>query len=367
MERRACSECSRRKQRCDEKRPCSRCIMRHVPELCIYPKEEPVNPLSHFVSNMGYHVRTAYLAQDENTVIPLNNPFEIPPTLVAVAQQIINHLPRPLFPISYPFSGRENYYTSLWLQPRPESVLEIAREYPKRFSANYFLETLIDRPLGWKWLLHCLEFMSDPATTKHVHDQIIRKVGDYFSNVPAEATYQRFSAFAMVFSTTEKIHMSAEEEEIVKSLFGVQTLENCDIAITRSYEFLDVQDNHTFKVLVEANSAFENLRGCSLHGEVELLALGKGLFGTPSLLWNFHENYWPMIADIFLGSLLRNPAWVTDVVHVRNTNGDTIECLMHVFASYSDEGVRTALTWCFKPRSATYKPEQLLTKALSIK
>eukprot|EP00475_Leptophrys_vorax_P033657 TRINITY_DN53222_c0_g1_i2.p1 TRINITY_DN53222_c0_g1~~TRINITY_DN53222_c0_g1_i2.p1 ORF type:complete len:587 (-),score=139.49 TRINITY_DN53222_c0_g1_i2:42-1802(-) len=236
MERvRVCGECKQRKQRCDEKRPCSRCIMRGVAHQCKYPNEETVNPLSHFVSTMRYNLTSSYLghavSDDDRTIIDNNggNPFEIPPALLRTcAAAEMNQLPRSLYPISYPFTGRENYYTSLWLQPRPDSITEIARGIPKRFSADFFREMLIDRPVTWKWLLHSLEFLSDPATTKIVHDQIIRKVSDAsassgrvtLTNRVQETSYKRITAASQVFSNTEKIHMSAEEEEIVKTLFG---------------------------------------------------------------------------------------------------------------------------------------------------
>jgi len=253
--------------------------------------------------------------------------------------------------LRFPFQEtQKNYFTSIWLQPHPTADTEIVHYYPQRYSAEFYKEYVLNHPISWKWFLYSLEFVVDSPTVKRLHERVVDRVLNETLLDPVSQkmlialkdSEHYYSQPAMVFVTTNNINFSAEEQEIIKAIFNVEDLNTSDVAMIRCSEFFDSKTLH-FKMVVEGNICLEQLVAISLKEFAETLMSGRGLFRVAPLFWTFDPTYWPKIVEFLLGSVFRQPAYITDIFIIRDSKGERIPCLMHLFASYdSNVGVRTA-------------------------
>jgi hypothetical protein len=253
--------------------------------------------------------------------------------------------------------------TSLWIEPLSKEVIDAAMKFTVKFSGAYFADFLIQQPLSWKWFIHSLEFILDSPTTKLLHDRIIqRAIDDESVDDSSKGLLAAMKCFpglnrpTMVFMKGSRFLMSPEEEQIVKTLFNVNSIENSDVAIYQIREFFDA-DTMSFKLLVEMNEAMERLLNLRAGDFAQTIHAGRGLFRVGPLFWSYEKPFWPIAAEYLLGSVFRQPVFMTHIVNVMTSQGKKVPSLLHAFASYDSEfGVRTSTTVCHKPLSATFKP-----------
>eukprot|EP00475_Leptophrys_vorax_P032823 TRINITY_DN5116_c0_g1_i1.p1 TRINITY_DN5116_c0_g1~~TRINITY_DN5116_c0_g1_i1.p1 ORF type:complete len:386 (-),score=90.00 TRINITY_DN5116_c0_g1_i1:62-1219(-) len=367
----ACQQCKTRKQKCSEERPCSNCTKRGVPQLCT----DSPPPTTTQQSSTGNKNNNAENNEDElpkatrrrlsfgKKIFPRNQ------FLLRYASEASDggghKIQRPLSSFCASFPDR-SYFTSLWVKHLPKQDMDLVVNYHWKYPLGFIAEFLLKRPLSWKWFVSTLQGFIGPIGSDVIHHQVLRSILekqqdelDEFDKKILTVMKEEKISFGTqqhTFITKEKISMSPEEEEIVKSLFNVQCLENSDIGIYRSIERFNLE-TRTFEITTEANAAASLLLGMPLEQFVALVQAGRGLFSVPFSHWPYDPDFWPLISDFILGSVFKSPSWMTEVVMFRDVKGQKIPCLMHAFASYDESlGVRTALTHCVKPLSKTFKP-----------
>jgi hypothetical protein len=257
-----------------------------------------------------------------------------------------------------------NYFTSLWLEPRPTELIELATNYDQRFSGDFFAEFLLTQPISWRWFIQVCQFMLGSSGYTNSFTKIIRKSITQSSDVNSldkrmlntMNCINGFTRIMAVFTINENIKLSAEEDAIVKDLFNISEIPGSEVAMFRCWEVIDLETN-SFNVLTEANSACQHLIGYSVKDLAEIMKAGSGLYYVEPLYWIFDRPYWEKIGAFMLGSIFKQPTWMTDVIGIRDAQGERIDCLVHMFASYEEaSGTRSAITVTMKPFSPTFDP-----------
>jgi hypothetical protein len=393
----ACGPCSRRRQKCDDNRPCSRCIVKGCEDECINSDDAPPPKVKEEVPPPPSTLSPAKASKqkDSDYVLPgklrgrrknLMSDLEvamIPVDQSASRELLLESIGESSSPLTWSrtFSDffriakwnlirlgalylQQNHLTSLWVEPLPKEVFRVAMEFPNRYSGAFFADFLIHQPLSWKWFLHSLEFLLDSPTTKLLQERIIQRAIDDATvddlSRQMLVTMKEFPGFnkpTLVFMRNNHLKLSEEEKNIINSLFNVNSIEDSDVAMYQIREFFDT-DTMSFKVLVELNEQMEALGGLPLKTFAEFVHAGRGLFKVGPLFWNYDKPFWPQLTEFCLGSVFHKPVFLTTVVDVMTCFGTKVPSLIHAFASYDTEfGIRTAITICLKPFSQTFKPD----------
>jgi hypothetical protein len=257
------------------------------------------------------------------------------------------------------------YYTSIWHHQPTEDCRGYLREYCFEKSPDFLANTLLFNPLAWRILLSSCQGLFGVSGAEIFHQSAVRKailspeLDDTDKGlIKAMVNYTKFdhTKASVALLCNSEIEMTAEDEEIVKSIFNVQTINGSDIGILRTCDLID-PSGQWFNSLVEGNPALESILGVSMKHFAEMLYALKDFHIFGAIFWGFDLNHWPLLFEFSVGSAFKRPAWVTEVINLRNGAGDPIPCLMHAFASYDKiSGARTAITFCVKPLSPTFKP-----------
>jgi hypothetical protein len=383
----ACYPCRKRKQKCDEARPCTRCVSRGCEEACLnaqspsrfklheeqeQQQDEEVDELS--LPGKLRTRRKTLMSDLEVAILPVDM-SETRELLLESRVQDGNPLTWSSAIAHFWRSARWNlirlsamclpqtYLTSLWVEPLPKEVVEAAMKFPTKFSGTFFADFLMQQPLSWKWFLHSLEFILDSPTTKLLHDRIIQRAIDDAEvdelsrdMLLAMKTFPGLNRPTLVFMKGSRFKMTREENEIICSLFNVNSIEDSDVAIYQIREFFDAE-TMSFKILVELNEGMERILNLQAKDFAETIHAGRGLFRVGPLFWSYEKSFWPTITDFLLGSVFREPVFMTQIVNMMTCEGKAVPSLIHAFASFDSEfGVRTSTTVCHKPLSRTFKP-----------
>jgi hypothetical protein len=167
---------------------------------------------------------------------------------------------------------------------------------------------------------------------------------------------ERFNPPIVTYVQTNSIFFDEEETERIKAIFDVSDVQNSDLAIMRSGEFFDMKA-FSFKLVVEANDKTEALLGIQVDEFSRIVWKAVGMFKVAPIFWNLDKSYWPKMAQFMVGSVFAQPAQDTDIIIFRNSKGESIPCLVHIFASYDAQTkVRTAVSWCARPFSSRFCP-----------
>jgi hypothetical protein len=261
------------------------------------------------------------------------------------------------------------FYSTLWNTQPPEEWREYVRSYCFEKSPDFLADTLLKNPIAWRILLSSCQDLFGNAGAAVFHKSAIRKaitapdLNDTDKQlIQAMEDYVRFeydkSSLALLCNPND-IQMSPEEEEIVKIVFNVETINGSDIGILKSYDFID-PSGQWFNSLVECNPALEVLLGVRMKVFAEMLYGLKDVPICDAIYWAFDFPYWAMLFEFSVGSAFKRPAWISEIVKVRTGSGELVPCLMHAFASYDMAGVRVSTTICIKPLSPTFKPPKLM-------
>jgi hypothetical protein len=368
----ACEPCRKRKQKCFETRPCARCIARGCEDLCIKSSIVKAKTNSKRESKLleprkMRSRRRTLLGDVEVALIPFEtaNFKDVLTSNSPLSKKMIDFFQLAKWNLVNlgAFSLKQNYFTSLWIEPLPNEILDIANSFPDRYTGAQFADFLLRQPLSWKWFLHALEFAFDSKTTKYVQHKIIKKAledpdVDELSRemLVALKDFPGLNQLSLVYMKVSEVVMSEEESEIVRTLFNVHNIEGSDIAMVQVREFFDME-TMSFKVLIEMNEEFERVLELPLKDYVEIVHAGRGLFSVGPRYWVYDKGFWPEMTELWLGSIFRDPVFITDIVNVMTVEGKKVPSLLHSFVSYDSEyGVRTALTVCLKPLSPTFMP-----------
>jgi hypothetical protein len=388
----SCTECYRRRQRCDSQRPCPRCVQRGVGHLCIdrthiiretcKSTDSSLAASSMEISSMDGMV--IYLDQTEmknahGLLGQIKDDGKGQFDRSVMVQQLVLYSRAPwitnVFGNGLP-GGKialrnDVFYSTLWSIQPPEEWRDHIRGYYFEKSADFLANTLLTNPISWRLLLSNCEGLFGITGTEVFHKSVIRKAisSEDISEtdkelIQAMQNYVRFDYFkaSVALMCNPAIEMSLEEEEIVKTLFNIETITGSDIAILKSYELMD-QSGQWINTLVECNPALENLLGVSMKVIADIVYALKDIPIFGALFWSFDVKHWPMLFEFSIGSTFKRPTWITEIVDLRTSTGASISCLMHAFASYDKpSGVRTSRTFCIKPLSPTFKPKLLVTQ-----
>jgi hypothetical protein len=397
-----CQHCQRARRKCEETRPCSRCVSRGMEDSCT--TENTGEPSSTSSGNAGsVKLEVAEELDTEKLLSVITGPvsdrniktlgvtllppelvrselskasnFAIPSNLKSIIDQFTSVWRDSKFSLSlggvqYPFSPeQESYYSSLWLQPYTAGVLETAKMFAQEFSADFFAQFLLKYPLSWKWFLYCLEFVLGSSSCQVVHECLVQRILDEAALTPEERThamllkkFDKFNAPSMTFVQTNDVGFSEEEIKILEAIFEVPDLMKSDVSMIRCTEFYDAVEN-SFKIVVEGNDFSSRTLGMSISEFGRTVWTGVGMFQIAPIFWSFDKYYWPRITKFLLGSAFGQFQRETDIVIFRNAKGESIPCLVHLFASYDIySGARSAVSWCARPLSPKFHPP--LTKFL---
>jgi hypothetical protein len=394
----SCTECFRRRQRCDPERPCSRCMQRGIGHLCVDRIQvwdtRRLNRATSIDSTRAAGSRSSRSSSVEisgngGTVIYLDftevkNARELLEQIKDVEkrqfersgmiQQLLLYSKTPwtnVFGNGLPgrISVRNDvFYSTLWQIKPPEEWRQLVRGYYFEKSADYLANTLLTNPVAWRYFLSNCQALLGIEGAETFHKCVVRKALSHTELsdsdkmlLQAMENYIKFDHLkgSAALMCNPVVQMSQEEEEIIKMIFNVESIEGSDIAILRSEELLD-PSGQWINSLVECNPALEGLLGVSMKVFADIMYSLRDVPVFGALYWGFDFKFWSMLFEFSVGSAFKKPAWITEIVNLRTGTGEIVPCLMHAFASYDKiSGVRNSVTYCSKPLSPTFSPKPL--------
>jgi hypothetical protein len=381
----SCTECFRRRKRCGAKRPCAACLRRGCAYLCVDRSDSQT-------SSREYTKRVKIADTSAIVAVPANS--ELGPVIFLNAEESEKHLNRirdqdvrssdrfqlvmdlvhsrrtgPLNVFGNGFPNQlqlpeDIYYSSIWHESPSEDWRPLIHYYHKDCSSEFLADMLLKNPITWRvfqslilgtlGLGNATSFQKE-VTQKAMRSSDINEVDKQL--IQGKSNFVPFEHHKASIALNCRSDLKAgdeEEEEIIKSIFNVQTLENSDIAILKTWDFLEPNGMH-FNALIECNPVFEALIGVSLMEIAQLLSALRGLRFIGAIFWGLEKRFWTKLFKFIIGSLFKRPVWMTEIVDIRNRTGESIPCLGHIFASYDKtSGVRTCITFCWKPLSPTF-------------